>query len=110
MWIVYYYFLYYAILFCYDLAIEVSFEKSEYFGEEGSFLWSIRLNATRVQIPFSVQIVPIALDSSRREKKYEATSGELFEWIGLQWLYILHNLLTCSEAFKYPFAFNCSII
>ena len=55
----------------------MSFEKAEYCGEEGDNLSRIRLKATPFEKSFSVQIFATTLDTSRPEKDYEATSGEL---------------------------------
>ena len=59
------------------IAIQVSFEKPMYCGEEGKVISDIRLKATEFERPFSVQIFATTLDASRPEKDYEAASGEL---------------------------------
>ena len=68
----------YSIINIADLiALRVSFEKAMYSGEEGKVIAEIRLKATAFEMPFSAQIFATTLDTSRSEKAYEATSGEL---------------------------------
>ena len=104
MWTVYYYhiYLYYAILFDNTLAVAVRFKQSVYFAEEGQDTTGIRLEATRFEIPFSVQVFAVALNSSRREEIiHEAKSGELIILLVLadlqcqmsQYQYYLHTSL-----------------
>ena len=71
----------YIMQYCFDiiLAVAVSFEQPVYFAEEEQNTTGIRLKATHFEIPFRVRIFAIALDSSRREKTFEANSSELLE-------------------------------
>ena len=84
------------------IAIQVSFEKAMYSGEEGKVISEIRLKSTEFETPFSFQIFATTLDASRPEKENEATSGELCV------LLVLHPVLCRSK--RVHFTVQVSII